>query len=450
MKKKKKFEKQSLYSPSINNEKDRPKMLALAIAYARQQRELSQAELARKAGMKPQSVGKYERGEDIPPPVVIVNLAKVLGGSPRKWLLYAHVQKAAKDPVEDTQYTMSILKSMIANVEYQEERTITPIGPTECITLAQFPQAFSPLCVVVGDRREEKPKNLGDLFAFSASCVDDRWLTTLRLPPDTEKITDKVFLYQEPEAQEWRRRTFGKKHLLVIGSPAANIFARELNRSFIHRFAVPSEAEEQWKRIKKEKFPDLRSPASLEHFKESNRQFMRSLMRKFQQPGFITYDPQAKQNENAVRVVASIITEPQQDFATLTIGRNPYAEKGERFFSILAAGVHHPGTAWAVKFLGDPKRFETHPFGGILEIHFPSKEYDPDKIKWYESVGLGTALWHTVGQSDLGYDPESLRNTILRCLNAKIITDVPVDKVELEDHLGLIDLIAGHMATKAN
>ena len=117
-----------------------------------------------------------------------------------------------------------------------------------------------------GYREIRLHKHLGDLFAFSASTADDRWLSSLRLPRRTEKITDKVFLFQEPEAKAWRHEIFGKTHLLIIGSPAANLAARELNRHFIHRFAVPSEAEKLWSTVKEKEFPKLKTPAALEHF----------------------------------------------------------------------------------------------------------------------------------------------------------------------------------------
>ena len=75
-------------------------------------------------------------------------------------------------------------------------------------------------------------------------------------------------------------------------------------------------------------------------------------------------------------------------------------------------------------------------------MYFPDRNYDPDKVKWYESIGLGTAFWHTVGQSNLKYDPGSLRKALSDCLQAQIITDAPVDVDELEDHIKLVDLLA--------
>lgn len=448
---KKNNDNERLREPSLDNDSDQKKFLGLTLGYVRRRQGISQSDLATKSGIPhAQSISKYELGTDIPSPPIAVSLALALGQNPKLWLLYGELQRAAaaQEAGPGKAEAIKHIKSLIGVVEEQRQALVdAPISTRRDLT--QFPASFSPLCIIVADRREERPKHLGDLFAFSGSSVDDRWLPSLRLPRGTEKITDKVFLFQEPEAAEWRRATFGKTNLLIIGSPAANLAARELNRHFIHRFAVPSEAEKLWSEVKETKFPALRTPAALEHFEETSRQFVRALMRKFQQPGFVTYDSQAVTDHAILQVVASVITEAQQDFATVTVGRNPFARDEDRFFAILAAGVHHPGTAWAVKFLSEPTRFETHPYGGILEVRFPSRKHDPDKVRWYESVGLGEAEWHTIGRSDFPYDHGSLRKAIHRCLAAKIITDVPVDSAEIEEHLRLLDLLAGNVGGPA-
>jgi len=427
--------------PDFQRREDRKRMLGGAIRASREERELTQQALGKRVGACKGAIGKYERGEETPPATMIAKIASALDADLRKWLLYAEVQRLARKREDIDGTAMRMWGRIIAQLDEHEHDEDRELGSRSHLDLTRFPRGFDPLVVVVGDRREETPQNLGDLFAFSAACVDDRWLCDLGLPPGTEKITDKVFLFQEPEAEEWRREMFGRKHLLVIGSPAANFLAREINRTCIFRFAVPPLAEKEWRRIKEEEFPALRSPAALEHFKQTNRDLMRGLMRRFQQPGFVAYDT-AEEGHKALKVVASIISTRQQDFAVISIGRNPYAKPGDRFFSILVAGIHHPGTAWSVRFLSDPRNFQEHPFGGILEVYFPDRKYDPDKVKWYESIGLGTAFWHTVGQSDLKYNPQTLRKALSDCLQAKIITDAPVDVDELEDNIRLIDLLA--------
>ena len=72
-------------------------------------------------------------------------------------------------------------------------------------------------------------------------------------------------------------------------------------------------------------------------------------MRKFQQPGFVAYDVTSERvgDSQPLVTVASIIADNHQDFGMISLGRNPFAAPGDRFFSIMVAGIHHPGTAWA-------------------------------------------------------------------------------------------------------
>jgi len=104
------------------------------------------------------------------------------------------------------------------------------LGPThppktKSRTLQDFPHAFYPMAIVTGDKREDSESRItvGDFGAVSASPAESRWLLRLGLRSDVEIYSDKVFLLQKPE--ELRER-FGEKHLLVIGSPGSNHFAR--------------------------------------------------------------------------------------------------------------------------------------------------------------------------------------------------------------------------------
>src|SRR5207248_2874276 len=66
-------------------------------------------------------------------------------------------------------------------------------------SLKYFPEAFLPLTVICGDRREPTPKTRGDLFAYSVSITDLTFIPQLGLPRDTRIRTDKlcVLLSQE-------------------------------------------------------------------------------------------------------------------------------------------------------------------------------------------------------------------------------------------------------------
>jgi len=57
--------------------------------------------------------------------------------------------------------------------------TAPSVKPT--FDLQGFPQDFQPLVVVVGDRREPRPKSIGDVLAYSVSTIDFMFLAELHL-----------------------------------------------------------------------------------------------------------------------------------------------------------------------------------------------------------------------------------------------------------------------------
>jgi hypothetical protein len=102
-------------------------------------------------------------------------------------------------------------------------------------SLACFPEAFHPIAVVVGDRREEEPETPGDVLAYPASSCDLMFLLELGLPKDTPIVSDKVFMTAN---DTHLRKRFGQVNLLIIGSPASNHLARKINQSAIFRFYI--------------------------------------------------------------------------------------------------------------------------------------------------------------------------------------------------------------------
>jgi hypothetical protein len=73
-------------------------------------------------------------------------------------------------------------------------------------TLLDFPHAFLPLTVVIGQRR----KYGDDLIAGSESIEVLRWFLELSLPRDTELITDDMFVSENTESLQKR---FGERNL---------------------------------------------------------------------------------------------------------------------------------------------------------------------------------------------------------------------------------------------
>ncbi len=92
-------------------------------------------------------------------------------------------------------------------------------------TLHDFPDSFYPLAIVTGDKREDSETRItaGDFGAVSASHAELRWLCELGLRSDVELYGDKIFVLEGVDELKAR---FGRKHLLIVGSPGSNHLAR--------------------------------------------------------------------------------------------------------------------------------------------------------------------------------------------------------------------------------
>lgn len=166
-----------------------------------------------------------------------MRLAEVLAGDPEEFLLLAAIQRE-RDAMQQSAMFASTIEDLLRKAGRRSPRTHASAGPPTHASLVDFPGGYTPLTIIVGDKREDEPKNAGDLFVFSSSTVDDRWLMRLGLDPETEKISDKVLMTAD---DAWLRERFGSTHILAIGSPASDLFTREFNECFLFRFAISIE-----------------------------------------------------------------------------------------------------------------------------------------------------------------------------------------------------------------
>lgn len=400
---------------------------------ARVRAHLSQAALAERIRVSRVIIASYETGKAAPELSRAVRLAEILAEDPQEFLLLAAIQREWDAAQENTSFA-STIEDLLRKAGRKAPRTLASAGPLTHASLLDFPGGFTPLTIIVGDKREDEPKNAGDLFAFSSSTVDDRWLLRLGLERETEKISDKVLMTAD---DEWLRKRFGSTHILAIGSPASNLFTRELNECFLFRFAISVETKHKWNETRRI-LKGLRTPAALSRFKEESRADLRQTMRLFKQPGFLAF--------NFRNLKLGIDPAENRDFAVVSLGCNPFAAKDAPYFAILAAGVHHPGTAHAVKMLGEPLLFERHPFGGIIEVQVPSDEFNRDMVQWHEKIKDSKAVWHRAGAESLEYTPEEflrrLGEWLPRVEKGEIVTDVALSADELKGHIALIELLA--------
>jgi transcriptional regulator with XRE-family HTH domain len=396
---------------------------------------LSQAEAAKLISKSRVVISNYESGRAAPEPDQAVLLAKKLREDPSEFVLLAALQRGLLGPDTDMHndllHAIDRLRGRIGGRDPVEQKH--QAGLPGYLSLADGIRAFSPMVVFVGDKREAEPQSAGDLFVFSASTVDDRWLLSLGLASDTEKISDKVLMTARPE---WLSKQFGHKNIMSIGSPASNLFSRQFNDHFLFRFAINRTTQNKWGETHK-RMLGLDTPARLLQFYDESKADLKQTMRMFKPPGFVDF--------NYPYLTLGMDLSYGKDFAVISVGTNPFSEPGSPYFAILVAGVHHPGTAHAVRFLSDTSNFVKHPFGGVLEVEVPSKKCDPREISWHNKIENCHAAWHTAGHEALEHDLPTTRANLTKWLGqlegmAKVI-DIALEKEEIERHLRLLDAL---------
>jgi len=393
----------------------------------------TQESLAKRISRSRVVIANFETGKTAPAADVAVRLALILSEDPKEYLLLAAAQRACCSGGEVDDDLLAAVNQLLGSAANINARPGPPGVLETHLSLLDFPHAFTPLTVVVGDKREDDPQNAGDLFAFSASTVDDRWLLSLGLPRETEKISDKVVMTAAHD-KAWLKKHFSKQHILCIGSPASNLFSRMHNNSFLFRFAITREADDKWQKTLRE-IAALGTHASLLSFREKHEVDLKQRMRLFKPPGFVDF------NYQHLRLGMDLSF--GKDFGVVSLGQNPYAED-EAYFAIVVAGVHHPGTAHAVRFLSEPSHFAKHPFGGIIEVDVPANDVETSRVSWHSKIELSKAYWHTVGTNKLEYTPESMLMELQRWRErlSSLVTDVELRQEELEQHIRLINRLA--------
>ena len=398
---------------------------------ARKRCSLSQDDLAKKLNVPRGEISAWENNKGAPAPDRATQAAEILGEDTREFLLLAILQDA-----NSTNALRPELERAVADLRalMTPATRLNSIGTSTHLTLCDFPQGFhEPFKIVVGDKRENPPKSVGDLAAFSASTVDDRWLPMLGLPKNgTEKIFDKIFAMAPDEVL---KKKFGKATIISIASPASNLFSRFYNENFLFRFSPIPQIKKEWNQMRNllEGFNKTDCPPSeLERFSFEHAARFKHLMRQSKRPAFIDY--------NYEFLEVGFIGADNLDFAVVSIGLNPFSEPENPRFAILVAGAQHPGTALALRQLADQTLFKNHPFGGVLEVDVPDRKIAPKNIPWWDKVENSSARWHSVGTTDLGYTPETLTKR-LEDWASRLKSGGVIQQISPEEVLGHIKLI---------
>ena len=265
-------------------------------------------------------------------------------------------------------------------------------------TLERFPDLFYPLCIVTGDKRETTGHLMtaGDLGVYSSTPADLRWIAGLGLRSDVKIHSDKNFVLLD-EAELIKR--FAETNILVIGSAAANHLARRVNRGAVFRF---NHSEEATRYIDQCVYAAREREGLDRHLEELEKKgvvgrTLKQNMRSLFAGGII--DP-TYQDDYVTASFNRFAPERQFDFGILTFAMNPFYDavckqrrepNDHKYVCIMAAGVHHPGTAHALRYLGTQERaegvFESHPYGGVIRVELDLR------VPFADRVELAKARW---------------------------------------------------------
>jgi len=359
-------------------------------------------DVAKLLGKTPSYVSQIRKGDQVPRDELIALVAAKLAPGRLPELLLA----AALGRLEKQSFEREALKASVREAFGDLRSAVS--GPGAAAprqtgrTLADFPEAFYPMDVVTGDKREDRGAHItvADFGAHPATPSDMRWVMGLGLAPDVMIHSDKIFLLLD-EAKLIER--FADRNLLIIGAPAANHLARLANKGAVFRLNYSQGAEAEIEAT-------LRHAATLTRtglaaLQEASRddQTLSKTMRSLLTGGI--FDP-TYPDEYVAAKYTQIAGQAQLDFGVLTFAANPFyaakcllerRENDHRFVAIVAAGVHHPATAHAVRVLGQDQRdrgaFDRHPYGGVLRVVL-----DLD-IPFAERTELATWLWEDQADS---------------------------------------------------
>ncbi len=322
--------------------------LGAILREAREKADLRQNALADLMHLQAPTLSNFENGQRVPSMSQLAQFSEFLKLDLQTLVLARLYEEVRTEDVSNWPSAAQEQRPVLAlNLQQRVVESLRAVGnlgdaKLQGRTFLDFPDAFPDIVVVTGDRREEPPKNAGDIGAYSASPVDDRWLMSLNLPSSAQKVSDKEFVLS---SREQLCKRYGNRTLLVVGSPAANHLARIICPGAVFRFNLQSALKDELEGI----LQTLRTEKDREELERKKREYssrLKTLMRTFFAYGIM--DPML----GDVRGFALV---PDVDYATITFAVNPYSDPGDhRHVAILVAGFHHPGTAWALRCLSGP------------------------------------------------------------------------------------------------
>ncbi len=336
-------------------------------------------------------------------------------------------------------------------------------------TLRGFPEEFSPIVIVTGDRREIPPVSKGDVLAYSVSNTDIMYMNFLhkqKLDLNSALVlSDKQFV---TDSDSELAQKFGNTHILVIGSPAVNLLARRINEQCSFRFSISDETKKELQEqddlcnefifdeedlyiyhqclegILDEdsivsRFTEL--DPHMDELREKARKIIpvfkktkicrdlhaiprpfKYLMHKLDKPGVF---------DTLSGNVRGEALGPYRDFGIITITDNPFSQD-DKYSIVYVAGVHGPGTALGLKMLSDKAYFNNHPFGGVYDVKLSRF------ATYFEKIQKSVVRWDTPGYEELDYIDNPVNHRKMTAFVSSPSSKEDVEQIEFNKQIKLL------------
>lgn len=343
---------------------------------------------------KSQQISSFENGLAVPELPVLVELYYILHGpatlnTPTESVLLQWLAAWLRTKKIPNSEAASLFMEAI-DLLNSASKGNSPINSRPITSVADFPGG-DPFTIILGDRRDTRATSAADCLIYSGSVTDAMYLTHLGEHISNATIKSDKILARMPI--DYLQDSLGKRNLLIVGSPAANLGARILNDEAVFPFRIDRDPAGKGRRvIADRRMQDEVFASEFYRFAQSESQELplefetrevdeperakrnaaiqfareilsqstaKAFMNKFRTFGIL--DPADQENHGTSIHQAN-------DFAVVTLARNPYCSSGY-YRAVICAGIHGPGTAAALReLLTSPQTFADRPLGAVLEV----------------------------------------------------------------------------------
>ncbi|MBF0345151.1 MAG: hypothetical protein HQL06_13095 [Nitrospirae bacterium] len=250
----------------------------------------------------------------------------------------------------------------------------------------------SSLVIIIGDRRENPPSTIGDLFILSPSIDDLSHVFQMNWPPNSVLRGDKLVCWNLDSSRE-----INDNHIFVVGSPKVNIAAFKINENSIFNFAIDDNDKKE-----------IETFQSRFSTKEANDKSFLEWVNSEEGKKLIDKDP----NNLQVVCINDTFNEGKRIYANkhrnVTYGLISFAShlnnNNKSKLSVFIAGIDLTATLTITREFFKIN-FSDHMFGGIIKVNYSTSDrHKPHELPHHGYLDSGSDYWYTAK-----YDEKAIR-----------------------------------------